>query len=178
MKFLVSFVLTIFLSLYSSVLYANLAPDSTLPALVLEGKEGGLLDGSKWSSESMAGKVAIIFYVDPDEKDKNNAFSEALKERDFSEEVVRSYAIINMAATWLPNFAISSSLEEKQKKYPRTTYLRDMKKKVVSEWGLADDENNVVILSAQGKVLFSKFGQLNETEIEQAIAVIESQIAE
>ena len=41
------------------------------------------------------------------------------------------YGMINMAATWLPNFAINSALEEKQKKYPRTIYVRDYKKVLV-----------------------------------------------
>lgn len=175
MTYLLTFVLSVFLSFSS---FAELAKDSSLPNLSLSGDDGGLLDGKDWSSENLKGKVAIVFYVDPDEKDKNEPFSEALKTRDFPAEQVQSYAVINMAATWLPNFAISSSLKEKQKKYPRTIYLRDYKKKIVKEWGLADDENNVVILSADGKVLFSKFGQLSESEIKKAIAAIEAVLVE
>lgn len=175
MKIFKLFFLTISLFFCASPLMADLPQGNTLPEVVLSGDDGGLLNGEQWSSSTLAGKVAIIFYVDPDEKDKNEPFSEALKERDFSEDFVRSYAIINMGATWLPNFAISSSLKEKQKKYTRTTYIRDYKKKLVSDWKLADDENNVVVLSKDGRVLFSKFGQLNDDEIKQAITLIEEQ---
>ena len=41
-----------------------------------------------------------------------------------------------MDATWLPNFAISSALEEKQEKYPNAIYVRDYDKILVKEWNL------------------------------------------
>jgi len=81
-------------------------------------------------------------------------------------------AIINMAATWLPNFAIASSLESKQKKYPNTIYVKDLKKVLVSGWGMGDDSYNVLILSKQGKILFYKKGTLNQDEINLAIKLI------
>lgn len=147
-----------------------------LEELKLEGDAGGHLDGKAWSSKSMIGKIAIFFYVDPDEKDKNEELSEALKKRDFSREHVNSYALINMAATWLPNFAISSSLKSKQEKYPTTIYLKDYDKKGVRKWGLADDENNIVIFDPKGEVLFSKFGQVDSNEIKKVLSLIEEEI--
>ena len=87
-----------------------------IPAtVVLEGKQGGRLDGTAWSSTEMRGKVHVLFYVDPDFKDLNNDASEALKGEEFPRDHFQSVAIINMAATWLPNFAISSALKKKQK---------------------------------------------------------------
>jgi len=49
----------------------------------------------------------------------------------------------HMAATWMPNFAISMSIEEKQKRYPRTIYVRDYKKVLVDAWKIADDSSDV-----------------------------------
>ena len=77
------------------------------------------------SSVELQGKVDVVFYVDPDEKDTNNEASDALDREKFPSDKFQSVGIINMAATWLPNFAISSALKDKQKRYPETIYVRD-----------------------------------------------------
>ena len=110
----------------------------------LKNELGGRLDGTPWCSDEFTGKVHILFYVDPDEKDLNNDASEALKKENFPLEKCQSWAIINMAATWLPNFAISSSLKEKQKIYPDTIYIRDYKKVLVNEWEISDNNSDVM----------------------------------
>ena len=102
------------------------------PKIELKEKLGGRLDGKPWSSEELRGKVHVLFYVDPDEKDRNNDASEALDREKFPGDRFQSVGIINMAATWLPNFAISSALKDKQKRYPTTIYIRDYKKVLVN----------------------------------------------
>ncbi len=138
----------------------------------LSGDAGGRLDGSPWSSDELKGKVHVLFYVDPDEKDLNNDASEALRLEKFPAEKYQSFAMINMAATWLPNFAISSSLEDKQKKYPSAIYVRDYKKVLVKEWGLADDNSDVVAFDKQGKVIFIKEGKLGPEDIKQLVQTV------
>src|SRR5690606_13850406 len=101
------------------------------PSILLEYGDGGKVEGGAFNSDSMKGKLAVLFYVDPDEKDTNEPFAEALRQKNYNREIYSSFAIINMAATWLPNFAIASSLKEKQKIYPYTTYAMDMKKRFV-----------------------------------------------
>ena len=81
-----------------------------------------------------------------------------------------------MAATFMPNFLISSSLKEKQEKYPRTLYVRDYKKALVNEWKLADDSSNVLAFDKQGKMIFRKDGKLNQEEIERLIKVIKENL--
>ena len=142
------------------------------PRVELKEKLGGRLDGKPWSSEELQGKVFVIFYVDPDEKDTNNAASEALDKEKFPTDKFQSYGIINMAATWLPNFAISSALEEKQKKYPKTIYVRDYKKVLVQAWKIADDSSNVLAFDKKGKLIFRKDGKLTNEEIQKLIKVI------
>jgi predicted transcriptional regulator len=95
------------------------------PRVELKEKLGGRLDQKPWSSEELQGKVHVLFYVDPDEKDTNNDASEALDKEKFPSDKFQSVGIINMAATWLPNFAISAALKDKQKLYPKTIYVRD-----------------------------------------------------
>ena len=53
------------------------------PKVELKEKLGGRLDGKPWSSEELQGKVHVLFYVDPDEKDTNNPASEALDKEKF-----------------------------------------------------------------------------------------------
>ena len=42
------------------------------PKVELKEKLGGRVNGKPWSSEELHGKVHLLFYVDPDEKDTNN----------------------------------------------------------------------------------------------------------
>jgi YtfJ family uncharacterized protein len=142
------------------------------PRVELKEKLGGRLDGKPWSSKELQGKVHVLFYVDPDEKDTNNDASEALDKEKFSSEKFQSFGIINMAATWLPNFAISSALKDKQKRYPKTIYVRDYKKVLVSAWKIADDSSNVLAFDKRGKLIFRKDGKLTAEEIQTLIKII------
>jgi YtfJ family uncharacterized protein len=146
------------------------------PKVELKENLGGRLDGTAWSSEELKGKVYVLFYVDPDEKDTNNDASEALDKEKFPSEKFQSVAVINMAATWLPNFAISSSLKEKQERYPRTIYVRDYKKVLVNVWKIADDSSDVLAFDKKGKLIFRKDGKLTPEEIKNLIKVIKENI--
>ena len=147
--------------------------------VVLEGEAGGYVkDGSPWSSEMIKDKVYVMFYVDPDEKDKNERVAEALKARHFDRSKYGSIAIVNMAATWKPNFIIQKILESKQKKYKDTIYVMDKKKVLVDKWGLADDDSDILLFDKNGKVLFYKAGRLSDEEIDKLIHIIEAKIDE
>jgi len=149
----------------------------TLPKpLTLEGETGGLLSGESFNSDILKEKVHVLFYVDPDEKELNEHVSAALKKEAFDRKYYASVAIINMAATWLPNFAIASKLEEKQKTYPDTLYVKDLDSVLVKEWELKDDSSNVVLFGKDGKVLFVKRGKLNSEETFELISLIQDNI--
>ena len=154
---------------------AELPVGSTPKAIVLQGEQGKLVDGGgSWKSDVFIGYVTILFYVDPDESDLNNAASEALKNANLPEDQVRSVAVINMDATLLPNFLIQGKLEDKQKEYQNTLYVMDYKKVLVNEWGLGDHNSDVVIFDKQGNVLFSVDGQLNDSQIKQMLTAVKS----
>jgi len=144
--------------------------------VVLDKDDGGRVDGTAWSSTMLKEKVYVMFYVDPDEKDTNNDFSEALKTEGYDLNKFASIAIVNLAATWLPNFAIESSLKSKQKEYPRTIYVKDKRKVLVKEWGLADDSSNIVVFGRSGKVIYTHSGRLDNSEISKVIRMIKELI--
>jgi YtfJ family uncharacterized protein len=156
--------------------WAGLEMGQVPPKVELKDKLGGRLDGTPWSSGELKGKVHVIFYVDPDEGDLNDDASEALKEAKLPREKFQSYGIINMDATWLPNFAISSSLKKKQKQYPTTIYVRDYKKALVKKWGIADDNSDVLAFDKEGRLIFRKDGKLNEKEIKELLKAVRSHI--
>lgn len=149
----------------------------TVPkAVSIEGKEGGKVDGSAWESSMLKGKIHTVFYVDPDKRDLNNPLADALKARSFDRTKVNSVAIINLAATWLPNVFIESKLKEKQKKFPHTIYVKDKQKVLVKEWGLADDDSDILVFDQKGKLIYKKFGKVSDDEIKEIIALIEKNI--
>ncbi|MCU0597191.1 MAG: YtfJ family protein [Desulfobacterota bacterium] len=164
------------LSLVPAVAWAG-AEVGQMPSKVeLKDNLGGRLDGKPWSSDELKGKVHVLFYVDPDEKDTNNEASEALDKEKFPAEKFQSVAVINMAATFMPNFLISASVKEKQEKYPRTLYLRDYKKVLVQEWKLADDSSDILAFDKTGKVIFRKDGKLTPEEIQKLIKAIKDNL--
>jgi predicted transcriptional regulator len=142
------------------------------PKVELREKLGGRLDGTPWSSEELKGRAHAVFYVDPDERDTNNDASEALDREKFPAEKFYSLGIINMAATWLPNMVLSSLLKEKQKRYPKTLYVRDYKKVLVNAWKITDHSSNVLAFDKEGRLIFRKDGKLTAEEIQTLLKVI------
>jgi YtfJ family uncharacterized protein len=163
-------------SLVPAVAWAGAEMGQVPPQVELKDNLGGRLDGKPWSSDELKGKVHVLFYVDPDEKDTNNDTSEALDKEKFPKEKFQSVAIINMAATFMPNFLVSSSLKEKQEKYPRTLYLRDYKRVLVQQWELADDSSDILAFDKSGKVIFRKDGKLTPEETQKLIKAIKDNL--
>ena len=148
-----------------------------LPPVLLEEDSGGQLDGSPWHSDSLKERLHILMYVDPDEVKVNTHVEDALSQQDFDPERVRSVAVINMAATWKPNFAIDILLKGKQEKYPDTVYLRDLQGELVSKWGLIDNSYHVLLVGRKGEVLFSAGDALSEEQVTQLISIINESLA-
>jgi len=139
------------------------------PKVELKEKLGARLDSTPWSSDELQGKVSVVFYVSPDEKDTNNPASEALDKEKFPSDKFISYGIINMAASMLPNFVINAALKEKQERYPKTIYVRDYKKVLVDAWKIADHSSNVMVFDKKGTLIFRKDGKLTSEEIEKLV---------
>ena len=144
--------------------------------VTIEKKDGGRIDGTSWNSSMIKDKIHVLFYVDPDEKDTNNAVAEALKAKNYSLDTYGTIAIVNLAATWLPNFAIESALKKKQEQYPNTTYVKDKSKFLVKEWELQDDSSNVLLFNKKGELLYKYSGKLGDREIIKVLSLIDGNI--
>ena len=165
----------IFIIIFATSLLSLSLGESVKP-VVLSGEDGGKVDGTPWSSQMIKNKVYLIFYVDPDEKDTNNALSQSLKEAKFDPQKYTSIAIVNLAATWMPNFAIEAKLKAKQKQYPNAIYVKDKTKKLIREWGLKDDSSDILLFDKQGILIYKYEGKLNDKEIEKVLRLIRSNI--
>ncbi len=106
-------------------------------------------DGKVFTMESWSGKVLVVNYVDPDESDLNEHFTDALKKAKddglLSHEKYRGIGIVDCAATWKPNFAIRAIAGKKAKKY-KSTILFDYDAMLRNAWGLGKDTANVIVL--------------------------------
>ena len=136
------------------------------------------MNGTAWTSDSIAktGKVISLFYVDPEERKLNEDVELAYDNMHFSKEEHGSVAVINMAAAWYPNNLINRELTVKQAKFPRTTYVKDLKKSLVKEWDLQDDSVNIVVFGKDGKIIFIKKGPISPSEIPKLMALISANL--
>jgi YtfJ family uncharacterized protein len=163
-----------FLMVFSSVIAIEIG--QVPPSVVLTGDNGGKIDGTDWSSSMLKGKVHIMFYVDPDERKLNEPLTQALKKRHFDRKKYASVAMINLAASWLPNAILESKLKAKQKEFTDTIYVKDKKKVLVKKWNLADDNSDILIFDKSGKLIYKKFGKLSPSEIQKVLSLIEKNL--
>ena len=169
-------ILTIFI-ISSTFVFGELPIGEIPPKIVLEGDLGGSLDGTQWSSEELvSGKVIVLFYVDPDESDLNNHVSDALKAENFPLDKYGSVGVANMAATWLPNFAIKLKLKSKQEKYKSTVYVKDLEKTLVKKWGLNDDNSDVMLFGKDGRVLYSYDGKFSDAQVKEIVQAVKDNL--
>jgi len=163
----------IFLMLFPTMVLAELPIGEIPPKVILKDDLGGRLDGTQWSSEELvSGKVIVLFYVDPDESELNNHVSDALKAENYPKEKYGSIGMANMAATWLPNFAINMKLKSKQEQYKSTVYVKDLEKTLVKKWGLSDDNSDVVVFDKDGRVLYSVDGKFTDAQVKEIVKVV------
>jgi len=159
-----------------SLVMADLPTGKIPPEITLEGDAGGRVDGTPWNSSEMKGKLFVVFYNDPDESGINDHAAKAIKELKLPKDKTRSYAIINMGATWKPNAIINAALKSKQKENPRTIFVKDLDKLLVKKWKLKDDSSNIIIVAPDGRVIFCKGGKFSDADVKQMTDVLKAHV--
>jgi len=106
-------------------------------------------DDKLFTMESWAGKVLLVTYVDPDESDLNEHFTDAMKKAKddglLKEETYKGIGIADCAATWKPDVLIRAIAGRKAKKY-NTIILFDYDASLRNAWGLGKDTSNVILM--------------------------------
>lgn len=117
-------------------------------------------------------------YVDPDEKNKGEVFKPTIEafERDLDFDKFQILVILNLNATWKPDFVIRSLMKSKLTDYPKRTYILDTNSVLVKEWGLTDNEYNTLVINDESKVIYSHSGRWKEGEIDKINVLIRSEV--
>ena len=106
-------------------------------------------DDKVFTMGTWAGKVMMINYVDPDESDLNEHFTDAMKKAKdggrLSDKTYKGIGIADCAATWKPNFAIRAIASRKAEKY-KAIILFDYDATLRNAWELAKDTSNIIVL--------------------------------
>jgi predicted transcriptional regulator len=167
-----------------TLLFASLAIVSTFGQAVktlevgMKAPEWTFTDASKkeFTMDSWPGKVLQVNYVDPDEKDLNDPFNDAInKAADIDKRIDKDYfkgfGITDCKSTIIPNFLIRAIAAGKAKKYD-TTILFDYDATLQTLWGLPKDSYSVVILDKNRIVRAIYTGKIPESENEKMIQMI------
>jgi len=142
----------------------------------LSGNNGGLINGKPWKSLMLKGKVSVLFYVDPDSVDSNEEFAKKLQAQKFNKTKIQSIAIVNLGATWIPNFLIEQRMQSRQEEFPEAIYVADTTSYLMKKWGFKEDSTDVFIFDKKGVLIYKKFGKLSVKEIEEVIGLIKKVI--
>ncbi|MBW2559744.1 MAG: hypothetical protein JRE40_02690 [Deltaproteobacteria bacterium] len=110
-------------------------------------------DNNLYTMQSWAGKVLLVNYNDPDEKDMNSHFNDAVKEEVknglLEEATFKGIGIADCKASWKPDSLIRSFGASAAKKY-NTIILFDYDASLRNAWGLKEDSANAILLDKNG----------------------------
>ena len=139
--------------------------------------DGGL-DGEDFNSETLKGKAFVLFYVSPKKKELNMDASEELKKQKFDGEAFGSVAIIDLKSSWIPNGLIMRAVRAKQKKYPRTIYLKDRKRYMHKILGFEPTGNEIFAFDQNGKMIFKHLGKAGPGKVKELIRIMKASVKE
>jgi len=130
--------------------------------------------GKDFSMASWAGKVLLVTYVDPDESDLNEHFTDAMKKAKdqglLKDETYKGIGIADCKATWKPDVLIRTIAGNKAKKY-NTTILFDYDATLRNAWGLEIDTSNVILLDKNRVVRVIVRGKVPESEVASIVQI-------
>ena len=135
--------------------------------LVLEGENGGNIDGTPWFSQELLGKANVLVYADPTKKPWIQPLMDWLELQEISFENFSVTVIINTDATIIPNFVLASKIKQKAKENPHYNYVFDHDKILVEKWKLQDENVNVLFFDSKGENVFTHHGKVTEDVLEK-----------
>ncbi|MCG7491499.1 YtfJ family protein [Vibrio sp. Of14-4] len=158
--------------------------DQTLPLVEVKNYGEILVKGDdisyqEWSSQDMLGKVRVIQAIAGRSSSKalNQPLMAAITDSKFTQDSYQTTSIINQDdAIWGTGSFVKSSAEDSKKDFPWSSMVLDEDGKVAGAWDLQEESSAIIVQDKQGKVLFVKEGALNQSEIEQVLALIKDNI--
>jgi predicted transcriptional regulator len=133
-------------------------------------------DGNMFTMDNWAGKIMGVSYVDPDESEMNEEFSDRVKKAIDVDSLIardsfKGIGIADCASSWKPDFLIRAIGGRKAKKY-ETTVLFDFDAILRKSWDLNEDSYNIVILDKSRIVRGLYKEKMSESEMDEALQLI------
>ena len=133
-------------------------------------------DGNMFTMDNWAGKIMGVSYVDPDESEMNEEFSDRVKKAIdvdslISRDSFKGIGIADCASSWKPDFLIQAIGGKKAKKF-ETTVLFDYSAVLRKSWNLDEDSYNVIILDKSRIVRGLYKEKMTESEMDEALQLI------
>lgn len=133
-------------------------------------------DGNLFTMDDWAGKIMGVSYVDPDESEMNEEFSDRVKKAIdvdslISRDSFKGIGIADCASSWKPDFLIKAIGGRKAKKY-ETTVLFDSDAILRNSWNLYEDSYNIIILDKDRIVRGLYKEKMTELEMDEALQLI------
>ncbi len=157
----------------------SLSATAAAPGDVLKAVELRTGDDQPAAIPDFGTKVTALFYTDADVPDMNDPLADALKAKNFDQKYYRGMGVANLQDSKAPNFIIRSVVRGKVEKY-KSTILTDPNLALATAWNLGDCNNTsvVVIFGADKKVKFIQKGPVRGADVDNAVKLVESIIAE
>lgn len=164
----------------------SLETGQSLPVLDIQsGGEISVTDShiteKPWSSKSFdsKGKVQLVQYLAANlgAARQNKAFNDALIEKRYSSEQLDTTIIVHMADTMsLVKGIVVNRMAKNKVKHQSINFVIDNDGEGLQRWGMKNKSYAIIVLDANGKVLYAKDGPLSEMEVESTIKLIERQM--
>ena len=154
-------------------LFSQSSLEVGMPAPVWEFPDA---DGNMFTMDNWSGKIMGVSYVDPDESEMNEEFSDRVKKAIDVDSLIardsfKGIGIADCASSWKPDFLIRAIGGRKAKKY-ETTVLFDFDAILRKSWDLNEDSYNIVILDKSRIVRGLYKEKMSESEMDEALQLI------
>ncbi len=132
-------------------------------------------------SDAKAGIPKILFHLPARMSSQAiiDPMTERLEAEDFGEDRVQAITVVNLDdAMWGTSGIVASELEKNKRKHPEATIVADDGSRALKAWGLERKATYFILLDADNRVIHSHEGELAQSDIDQFIALIKSQLDE
>lgn len=160
--------------------------NQTLPSVTIKNKGELILKPQSeeiiyqpWSSQKLTGKIRVVQHMAGrlSAKAINEPFIDALKAAKLPHDKFQTTSIINEDDTLVgTKLFVEHDVESNKRKYYWSSIVLDNSSAAQKTWQLSKKNSAVMVLDAQGKVLFFKEGALSQQEIESTLALIRSHL--
>jgi len=139
----------------------------------------GEFDYRQWSTDELTNKVILIQHIAgrTSAKELNEPMIDALKKSDFPFEKYNTATLVNLdEAIWGTGAIVASQLKSNKEDFPDAIFVLDEDGDLRNKWGLTEKSSAIILLDQAGKILYVKDGEMNPTEIDTVIGLINANI--